>query len=365
MALTPFTPRGRDLLYIAAIAILLRAVVYLVITYKAFHGLNWQAITGLPYLSDGSAYIDNAKRINGDGMPNAYDQRVFVGFPWAIAMTHRLGVPYHAAAAGLGLILPGLLCAAAAHWLRDKRIGWAMAVLPPHWVLDTSAVMNESLMLLLCVLAMVVLRRQPWWGVAGAAILFAAAGMVRPMACFATLGAIALLLQAWRPWRATALAIGTLAALAMMFLAFKHFYWNPADNARAYDTQQLAYNGQVFTYPFGSFVEMAKTRGVLRPAFIYKAGYLLAAVAIAILGLVVWARSKRPLDAWAAAWWGSNTIFVACIGSHWGVDIAQRSTMWAAPAAFWIVRDWLPERWWTRLAWALLPVPWVFLTSQS
>ncbi|MGC4033176.1 MAG: hypothetical protein QM754_15865 [Tepidisphaeraceae bacterium] len=292
MALTPFTPRARDLLYIAAAAISLRAIVYLVITYKAFHGLSWQNIADLPYLSDGSAYIDNAKRINGDGMPNAYDQRVFVGFPWTIAMTHRLGVPYNAAAAILGLVLPGLLCAAAARWLRDHRIGWAMALLPPHWVLDTSAVMNESLMLLLCVLAMVLLRRQPWWGVAGAAMLFAAAGMVRPMACFATLGAIALLVQAMRPWRATAMAACTLASLAILFLAFRHFYWNPIDNARAYDAQQLAYNGQVFTYPFGSFVEMAKARGVFRPAFIYKAGYMVMAVAVAVAGLVVWWRRQ-------------------------------------------------------------------------
>ncbi len=64
-------------------------------------------------------------------------------------------------------------------------------------------------------------------------------------------------------------------------------------------------------------------------------------------------------------WWGTNFVFVLCIGSHWGMDIAQRSLMWAAPAGFWVLRDWLPTRLWSRTVWALLAFPWVYITSQS
>ncbi|HEX8325004.1 MAG TPA: hypothetical protein VF595_13960 [Tepidisphaeraceae bacterium] len=359
MASAIFTPSRRELACIALAAIALRVVVLIVM------GLKAHDLAGMPYRSDGIAYIDNARRINGDAMPSAYDQRVFVGLPWLIAMTHRLGVPYGAGAQAFGLVLPGLVCAGTALWLRDRRIGWAMAVLPPHWVLDTACVMNESLMIGLCVLAMITLRQQRFWGVLGAAVLFAAAGMVRPMACFAVMGALALLLQARRPGRALALSLATLALLAGMFFAFKHVYWNPLDNMRAYDTEKLAYDGQVFTYPFGSFVEVGRARGVLRPTYVYKAAYMVAALIVLGLAAVAWWRSRRPLDAWAVAWWGGNVAFVTCIGSHWGVDIAQRSLMWAAPAAYWTLRDWLPVRWWVRLAWALLAIPWVFITSQS
>ena len=352
-------PARRELAAIATAAILLRILVLIVM------GLKAHDLVGMPYKSDGSAYIDNAKRINGDGMPSAYDQRVFVGYPWVIAIVHRVGVPYGWGAQALGWIFPGLMCAAAAAWLRDRRIGWAMAVLPPHFVLDTACVMNESLMILLCLLAMMTLRKQAWWGIAGAALLFAAAGVVRPMSCFAVAGALALLLQARRPGRAALLAVATLALLGGLLFAFKTAYWNPLDNAKAYNAQELAYNGRLFTYPFGSFVEVARTRSVFRPNYLYKLAYMVAAIGVLGLAVRAWWKTRRPLDAWAATWWGLNFAFVTCIGSHWGVDIAQRSLMWGAPAAFWTMRDCLPVRWWTRLAWAGVTLPWIFITTQS
>ena len=393
----------RELFAIFLAAVAIRCVAFTVMGLKAHN------LAGFAYLSDGSAYIDNAKRINGDGMPSPYDQRVFVGLPWLIAMTHKLGMPYLPAAAGIGLIVPGLMCVLAARVLHDRRIGWAMAVLPPHWILDTAAVMNESLMLTLCLAAMLALRwamagdeglrrgdacvarhgtiadanphpqpndprggrrrRRPYKSTAFAPVLaafaFAAAGIVRPMACFTVVGAIAMLLQAKRPRKAVMLAIDTLVLLALLFLAFKGAYWNPLDNARAYDTQALAYNGQVFTYPFGSFVDAVHTRGPLNKSVIYKTATMLVAVAVLAIAFVKWKHHRRPLDAWAVTWWGTNLAFAACIGSHWGVDIAQRSLMWAAPAAYWTLRDYLPTRWYTRLAWAALAVPWVFVTSQT
>ena len=352
-------PTRRDLFLILVVALALRGVVMIVM------GLKAHDLPHLPYRSDGGAYVANAQRINGEGMPTAYDQRVFVGYPWLIAMTHRVGLPYGWGAMALGIGCAGLLCAATAAVFGDRRVGWAMAVLPPHWVLDTSAVLNESLMLLLCVAAFAaVMRRERGWLVAAAA-LFAAAGMVRPMACFATLGAIAMLVDARLYRRAGALAFGTGAALLILLVAFAALYWNPLDNARQYNAQPLAYNGRLITFPFGAFVDYARTRGLAHVNLIYKAGYLFAAVVVLATGVRVWRTTRRPLDAGMAVWWGTNLLFVLCIGSHWGVDIAQRAIMWAAPAAYWITRDWLPTRWQTRLAWALLPVPWVFITSQS
>jgi hypothetical protein len=265
----------------------------------------------------------------------------------------------------MGWVIPAALCAAAAAWLRDKRIGWAMAILPPHWVLDSACVMNESLMLLLCVLSMMSLQKAAWQGLLLAGLAFAAAGVVRPMACFAVAGALAMLLQAGKPNRAIVLAAVTLALLAGLLGAFTAVYWNPLNNARAYNTQELAYNGRLLTYPFGSFIETAISRGFFKPNYLYKLAYIVAAVAVTVLAVRKWRSSRRPMDAWAATWWGTNSAFVACIGSHWGVDIAQRSIMWAAPAAYWTLRDYLPTKWWARLAWAILPLPWVYITSQG
>lgn len=357
---TRYSPTRRDLILIALAAFVLRFVALAVMAHKAHLPLE-----EMPYRSDGTAYIDNAKRINGDGMPSAYDQRVFVGYPWLLAIAHRVGVPYTWGSQVIGWAIPALLCVAAAAWLKDKRIGWGLAILPPHWVLDSACVMNESLMLLLCVTAMMALRRPAWWGVGLAGLSFAAAGVVRPMACFAVAGALAFLLQARQPKRAVGVAVVTVVLLAALLGAFAAVYWNPLDNAKAYNTEELAYNGHLFTYPFGSFVETARTRGLLKPNFIYKASYMVAAAGVLLLAIWRWRKNRQPLDAWAATWWGTNFAFVACIGSHWGVDIAQRSLMWAAPAAYWTVRDYLPTRWWSRLAWAMLPIPWVYITTQA
>jgi hypothetical protein len=351
------SPTPLSLLMILLAAVAVRAAALQAVAVKTH--ASWSQV---PYSSDGVAYLDNAKRINGDGMPSDYDRRAFVGFPWMIAMLHRLGLPYGAAGLGLGLLLPGVLAAVMAVWLRDSRIGWAMAILPPHHVTDTAGVMNETSMVLLCVLATALLRWR-WIGVTLAAALFAAAGMVRPMACFAVVGAIVLLLQSREHAKAVVLSIATLAILAALYLLFRHFYWDPLDSVRQYDAHPEAYDGHLFSYPFGSFVERVRAGGALRFNFLYKLLYLAAAFAVLALAVVAWKRSRRPLDAWALAWWSTNLAFVLCIGSHWGVDIFHRAIMWAAPAGYWTLRDYLPTHWGSRLIWALLPVALVFVIS--
>jgi hypothetical protein len=310
-------------------------------------------------------------RINSEAMPDEYDRRVFVGLPWAIAMVERTGIPYAVASQGICLIFSGLMCVIGAQWLRDARIGWALAILPPHFVLDTSAVMNESLMLLLCMVGLWACMttssrfRSSIGMLVLASLAFGAAGMVRPMACFATLGAIAMLLQDRKPRQAALLAAGSLVVFAVLFALFTKVYWNPIENVKVYRDHPTAYGGEMLTWPLKSFIHAAAERGVLRPAFLYKSLYIAAAIGLSIYGLVRWRRSRDPLDAMAATWLTANTLFVACIGSHWGVDIAQRSTAWALPAALYLLRDWLPTKWYWRLAWAVLPIPLIFVTSQT
>ena len=367
-------PGARELSFIFLVAIALRLVALGAMGAKVG---QW---ADTPYRSDGGAYIANAVRINGGPLPSAYDQRVFVGLPWVIAMAHRAGLPYGAAAQGLCLLFSGGLCIGVARWLNDSRIGWGLALLPPHWVLDSSAVMNESLMLWLCVSGLCVAGglngrvnqvtaprdgRVEWGRMIGAAILLAAAGMVRPMACFAVAGGGVMLLQKRRPREAVILLLATAVVLAGLFAAFRYAYWNPLENARVYQTDPGAYNGQTLTWPFGSFVQTARARGALHANYLYKLIYVLAGIGVAILAVRQWMTSRAPLDALAATWWTLNLAFVSCIGSHWGVDIAQRSIMWAAPAGYWALRAWLPTKWYWRLAWALLPAPFVFITSQT
>lgn len=349
----------RQLLLIALVALVLRG---LALTAMAYEAGEWRRF---PYRSDGSAYIANAQRINGGEItPREYDRRGFIGFPWVIAMVQRVTTDYGATAQTLGLVFGAAMCVIAAAWLRDVRIGWAMAILPPHFVLDTSAVLNESFMLSLCMVGLWLCQRGTWRNVLIASLVFGAAAAVRPMACFAVAGAIALLWEAKRPRESLAIGIGSLGAFAALMVTFTLIYWNPLDNAHVYQSNPTAYGGDLFTYPFGSFVHVIQAKGI-RFNLIYKAFYMLAAIAVAMMSIVAWKRTRAPLDAAMTAWWITNLAFATCIGSHWGVDIAHRSLAWAAPAAFYTLREWLPVKWYWRLTWAMLPVPFVFVTSQG
>jgi hypothetical protein len=138
------------------------------------------------------------------------------------------------------------------------------------------------------------------------------------------------------------------------------------ENVRVYQTHPAAYGeGGMFTYPFGSAVRDISERGVLHHAVLYKLAYLTGAIAIS--GCAVWryVRTRSPLDAMAATWLATNTLFALCIGSVWGMRIAQRSTAWAIPAALFVLAWTLPVRWYWRIAWCCLPVPLMYVASQT
>lgn len=359
-----FAPTARALLIIALVAVALRGVSVVAM------GVKFDRWADLPYQSDGSAYLGNAARINGEGMPNEYDQRMFVGLPWAIAMAQRVTHEYGWTAQGLCLVFAGLMCAAWAWYFRDTRIGWALAILPPHWVNDTSAVMNESLMLLLCGvgIAASTMKRAgsgAAWTAITAGVAFGAAGMVRPMACFAAAGAAAFLLVERRTQRALAVLGLSMIAFATMYGLFTWLYWNPMENVRVYRDHPVAYGGEMITWPFKSMLAEFHARGVLNPRVLYKCAYIFGGLAIGAYAIRCFVRSRHPLDALAMTWWCTNMLFVLCIGSTWGMRIAQRSTAWALPAAMYLLRPWLPVKWYWRLAWSLLPVPFLFFASQG
>ncbi len=355
-----YLPNGRALIVIFLVAVGLR-----LLSVGAM-GWKFDRWADLPYQSDGSAYLGNAARINGHGLPGEYDQRMFVGLPWVIAMAARTGLEPGWAAQVLCLLFAGGMCMAWAAFFRDTRIGWAMAILPPHWVNDTSAVMNESLMLLLCCAGMAAARsRAGWWAVALSGLVFGAAGMVRPMACFATAGAMAMLWFDGRQARAVWIGAASAIGFAALYASFTVLYWNPMENVRVYHDHPTAYGGEMITWPLKSMIAEFQQRGLLHPAVIYKAGYIVAGMAIAIYSVWRLVKTRQPMDAMACVWWTTNMLFVLCIGSHWGMRIAQRSTAWALPAAMFLLVFWLPVRWYWRLVWACLPVPLLFFASQG
>src|SRR5205823_3442675 len=95
------------------------------------------------------------------------------------------GVPVTIAALGVSWLSSAAAAVLSALLFRDRRIGWAMAIIPPSFLTYSTLAMSEASLLALVALGMYcVVRRDAL--VAGALAL-GFAGLVRPVACFAVL----------------------------------------------------------------------------------------------------------------------------------------------------------------------------------
>jgi hypothetical protein len=342
-------PSRLELYAMAAAAVAFRVAVFACVTL-------WFGVPLDRYVAKGdtTSYLANARAMLGDaaGMTE-YDRRVFPGYPGLIAVAGAIGIPLPWAALGITWLSAGVAATGAAALFGDRRVGWAMVALLPHYTINSAIGMTEAPLLALCSVGLLLARGGSEDGGSGrgraalAGMLLGSAGLVRPVACFAVLGAIAADLVQGR--RARALVLGAVAAVVVLagFLALHAWTGDATRGVRVYANDPGAYGGQMFVWPFKSviFTPLYDPQvSAARVVYIW-AHVLLTLGAIALLARRCMRRPSVAPDALALTWLTGNTAFVLCIGSYWGFHHFPRFIIPAMPALFWAWRGALPDRW--------------------
>ena len=360
----------------AGVALAMRAVAVAAAVWIG--GVSLDAYTDK---GDGESYKRYALAIVGHsgGEMTTYDTRVFPGYPLLFAPLTLVGLP--AGAAGL-LVTIGAATAIpplAATAFQDRRVGWACAMLIPHWPINSSLAMSEAPCVALCLGGVLLSRRRPILS----GLVFGVAGLVRPMAAFAVAGVLlwearaAISPLAARPRRALerkpapdapakggrlttqrllALAITPLAVIALGLLGVWLAFGDPLHGVRVYANDPGAYRGDLFDWPFGSIFSTLATGEV----GVGRAIWTLAHVALALVacGFVAVSAFRNRVATIAAGWLVGNTLFVLTIGSDWGFFHFPRFLLPALPPLMFALRRWLPDdrRVWIGLAILMTPV---------
>jgi hypothetical protein len=265
-----------------------------------------------------------------------------------IAALAGLGLPIPVAALAPSWLASGVLAALGARYFESRPIGWALATLPPSLVVSSSLISSEALCLVWSLGGLVAHRRG---AAALAGLAFGVAALFRPVAVFALLGALAVDALHRRYGRGLRLGLAAAASLAGGLLVAGKSTGDPLLSFRRYDD---AYEGDLITWPFSSLIRTALSPEVAG----WKVAYVGIHVALALAACAMALRNLRtrdaePRDLVAAVWLLGNTGFVLCIGNVWGFHDFPRFLTPAAPALFWFVRRWLPER---LYVWAMIGV---------
>lgn len=328
----------------------LRAVVFLLVSH--FGQLN---VTQYANLYDGESYLVTTEAMMGDWSNfNAYHGRVFPGVPALIAVLGTLGVPIVVGGLAINWIAASLVAPLGAWFYRDARVGWAMVMLIPHYLMNSTMTMTEAPLLAFSLSGLILaLRAERWaWFVGG--VLLGYAGLVRPMACFAVIGGLTLFVHR-REWTRTVVVAITSGAVTVGGFVLLHFWRGDAlAGAKYYAQSENAYGGELLTWPFKSLIMTPLTHDIVLGRVLM----MWAHVAIVLLacGLIVrqLLRSRQDWrDVLSAPWLLANTLFALCIGSVWGFQCCHRFTIPAAPAMFYALRRFLPRPTW---AWALIAI---------
>lgn len=345
-----FAPSWSDLIWIAVAAALIRVVLCAV----AMHMRGWSAFY-FATLRDGDSYVKMARALHGDtsGL-SLIDRRVFIGFPALIAAVGTLGIPLHWATLGLNWAASALSASLTAVLFRDRRLGWAMATLTPSYLLYSTMGMSEPTLLAFTLTGLVLVRRRQN---AAGGVLLGVAGLIRPMACFAALGAI--FEKKVDNWR-SAVTVGgcALAALGSGLLAYHLWSGNALQNVHIYATDQRAYAGQMFTWPFGSLVLTPIRNHIALWKVAHMWTYVvltLAACGIVLrdLRLPTTSADDRQNLQLSAPWLIGNTLFTLCVGHIWGFYQFHRFILVALPPMLWAFRKYFPDR---RATWIAIAV---------
>lgn len=352
--------RWIDLLAMAVVAVGLRAAVFGIVAWVDGVGFDEYAV-----YRDGDHYIAYARAWAGDFSEfQPQYRRLFPGWPAVMALMGAVGVPLTVAGMASVWLLGGAVAAGSAIVFEDRRIGWAMAVLTPTALLNASMISTETPMLVLALAAVWLGRRGRDVGAGG---LLGLAGLMRPVACFAALGYLAMR-SAVRRWRGGIVA-GLLAAVVVA-AGMGLVRWRFGDAMMAAHGYSEAFDGQIVTWPGESLI-MTPLR---QPTAMWKIIYVWLHVAIVLIGCVLaglrWSRRVREyrreerdadsgfdrvqlsLAAMASIWLWGNTAFVLCVGDQWGFHEFHRFIIPALPPLFWAYQMILPRwtGWWLMIA---------------
>ena len=360
-------PSWRDLVIIAILAIALRAA--LVAAMCLYTG--W-SLTDVANLHDGPSYLRVAAgMLDRTAMVAHLDRRVFIGYPALIAAAGLARVPLPIAALVISWLASAIVATTAARLFAERRIGWALVFFPPSFLIFSSLVMSEASMLALIGVGLYWIIRRQWY--AAGAIALGFAGLIRPVACFAVAGVLAVLVHRWlrersevrrihkvRPFFATTMGseqrraaiLVTLVSggvVAAGFWALHAWRGDALEGVKIYASSQDTFAGQVLSWPFASLIMTPFNTAVP----LWKVGYVWSYVLFVLVGCLLAARRLRSsrlseafdLSLLAAVWLFSNTVFVLCTGSVWGFRYFDRHILAAVPALLWAYTDVYPKRW--------------------
>lgn len=326
------------------VALLFRVAVFVVVS-QGYH-VSLQSYTNK---GDGESYKRYAMMLLGHAQEmtdyDRRDQRRIAGKHAAAHLLTRL--PIAASALAVTWISAGAAAALSAMLFADRRIGWAMVMLIPHYPINSSLAMSEAPMLALTVGGLWLAWRER--STAGG-ILLGLAGLVRPVAAFAV---IALFIAEMRRGRGARglIAAGVAGAVVLAGVAaMARFNGDAFAGVRVYLHSPRAYDGQMFTWPMHALLENSLRADVSigRLAYIWiHVVVVITATAALAVRLALKRTPTIALDTLCCLWLASNTIFELCIASGrsgWGFSHFPRFMIPAMPALFWAVRPFLPDR---------------------
>jgi hypothetical protein len=337
-----FDIRHSPALQLFLAAFCLRLAVFLTASHLYHIPLTTYANKG-----DGESYLAYARAILGD--PSSltdYHRRVFPGYPTLIVLVHLVGFSLPLSALLIDWLSSGIAAAAGRSLFGERRIGWAMLFLLPHYLANSSLAMSEAPLLAFTLMGLLLAKNNR---LLAGGILLGFAGLIRPMACFAAGGLLIsfALERRWRQliWTALAAAAVVIAGIIAMHL----FTGDAFRGVRIYRDSPQAYVGRIFEWPFHSLVT-TPLREHVSPGFI---SYIYIHVAIVLfacvsLGWRILQLKPRPnpLDLLTFTWLVSNTLFQLCIGSGWGFRHFPRFAIPAQPALFWALHSYAPRQNW-------------------
>jgi hypothetical protein len=275
-----------------------------------------------------------------------YERRAFPGYPLFLVATLAYRAPL------IGIVF-NILAAALTAWLAyrlygDPRVGWAMAVLTPSYVLYSSTLMSEAVVLLTGIGALLCARRERH-AAAGALLGFAA--IARPLSL-----PFGLAYLAARPRAKGVLVAAMVIAATILWL----WWWSgsplPGMNVYAHDPRAYG-NDHIFNWPFASLVRVPLQTHVAA----WKVAYVWAHVAI-VFGGIALLFCERKDNAMSLTWLASNTALAVCIGGSWGVHEFHRFIIPALPPLFYAYRNVLPRR---TLAWIAIAIVSTLLAAKG
>ena len=332
--------RTRELVGMACCAVLIRAMLFIVGTYLR----DW-SLEDFLNLRDSSSYVHLAQAFRGNlGVLSLFDRRVFPGYPALIAAVSLSGISVPSAALALCWCATGVTAVMTAILYDDERVGWAIVMLTPSYLMYTTTAMSEGALLAFTVGGLALLYRSR--AVAGGWLL-GYAGLIRPMACFAVIGASLERVQRNRR-DAIVVCIASGAVVGIGLLLMRLWSGDALQNVSIYANDDKAYAGQLFALPFESLI-MTPIRYHVP---LWKVAYIWAYVVLTLAGCVlVVRRVLSPVDseeqrlAWLnAPWLIGNTAFVLCVGHIWGFHEFHRFIVPALPPLLWVFREYYPKR---------------------